>query len=180
MWNEYINAEPHKSTIYNIISKSSRIGEQNEKMVIDFLHKNGWNIEWIGGNGSIVDQIFHSDVCAISPNGVFKSIQIKTVNSIIPVRLIQYENVVSKGLVYNINVNGTLYPPKVVGYNLMVFVTSEGKIIGTEKQKSLNEINGVMQFNDEDNESFIYEKEFYIHKPFENLISSNLIPDPNI
>ena len=179
MYNNYINAEPHKNRIRELIQSKSDSGDKNEKIVIDFLKSKNWTIDWSGGCGSVVDQIFHCDVIATSPTGVRKSIQIKTVNAIIPLRLTKYEGISQNGLVYEVESHGTLKPSRIRGYNLMIFVTNDGKIISMKPQYNIMRLsNGEMVFDETSKRMFPYrQSNFKVISVYDDVISDDLLPD---
>lgn len=83
--NEYLDFT-NKSTLY------SRIGEYGEKRVADFLRKNGFTIEYRGGNGDFIDMLLGIDMI-VSLNGEYFSIQCKPDNKYNYVKDENYKNV---------------------------------------------------------------------------------------
>jgi len=130
IYNNYINISPHKDNIKKLIKYTSASGERAEKMVHDYLKGEKWDIKYVGGNGSIIDQYFSIDLVAYSPNRELKAIQIKKVEGIYPTSITRYNE-----RFYLINTIGGINQSQKNTFNMTIYVTDRMDILGIERGK---------------------------------------------
>lgn len=86
--------EPEDLLTYtNNITKYSKYGSAGEASVVDDLKKHGWDILYRGEDGCPIDMVLYTDIIAINPAGVLKTIQVKPNLNFNPLYDSRYEKI---------------------------------------------------------------------------------------
>jgi len=129
VYHEYIIHPKHHSNIVHIIQSTSRVGDNNEKFVVDFIKETGWNILYVGGNGRLIDQFFKIDIVGELDNTTL-TVQVKPAQSIQPIQIPYLSN----DTYYLIDL-ADVFDIKSIHFNALAFVTRRGDIVGFGKQQ---------------------------------------------
>ena len=147
-------------TIIEAMQKTTKLGDQAENIIIDFLIEQGWETLYRGENGDLIDTKFGIDAVVSHADHGIRAIQIKHV----------------KDIKFREEKNSYWITGAVLGIkpsvSLLGVATDNGSLIITEKQPKVTVVNEVVEYSN-DMEWPNGKYGCFIDKPFLELIRIN-------